>query len=133
MRRATIAVAVLILAASCSGAGHPSRHTITGTLTLLTGGTGTADQPCLGTGGYSDINAGTQVTISNQSGTVVGVGQLGLGISGGTLNLDCLFPFTVVAGPADIYEVEVSHRGNVDFSAAQMTAQGWAVQLTLGQ
>ncbi|WP_269810442.1 MULTISPECIES: hypothetical protein [Kineosporia] len=44
-----------------------------------------------------------------------------------------MLPFTVADVPAsDFYQVEVSHRGAVTFSQADLVKQAWSVELSLG-
>lgn len=44
-----------------------------------------------------------------------------------------MFRFTPIAVPAAaFYSVEVSHRGAITYSRADMLASGWTVALTLG-
>jgi hypothetical protein len=86
---------------------------------------------CSGTGGYDDVDAGASVVVTNEQGTVIGTGSLGLGSAspGG----DCVFNFTVAGLPEGrFYGVEVSHRGKVTFSREQLEQDGWNVELTLG-
>ena len=45
----------------------------------------------------------------------------------------CEFEFTVDGvRDADFYTVEVSHRGGLSFSKAEMEANGWTVEASLG-
>lgn len=122
-----------MLAAGCGGASSAasSRHVLTGMLHLAADGTGSSGEYCAGSGGYSDISGGTQVTVANQSGAILAVGQLDPGQSDGSYG--CNFLFEVLNVPAaPFYEVTVSHRGNLDYSAAQMAAMKWNVQISLG-
>ena len=69
---------------------------------------GSANGECEGTGGYSDISNSAQVTVTNQSGTIVAVGQLQGGVEDGE---SCDFSFTVPVPSETFYSIEVSHRG----------------------
>jgi hypothetical protein len=142
-----IAVAALTFAgcgaAKKSGATATSRastsFTVKGTLDLSDTDSASNLDPdgyCLGIGGYLDINAGAQVTVTNQSQTIIGTSQLGQGVPQGSsgVETDCLFPFTVTGLPkASFYTFTVGHRGGVTYSASEMAAKGWTVSLTLGQ
>lgn len=82
-----------------------------------------------GTGGYDDVEAGVQVTVSHEAGTVIGTGYLEPGekVSGG-----CQFRFTVDRVPvAMFYKVAVGRRGEISYSHEDLK-NVWAVELTLG-
>ncbi|MBC3190987.1 hypothetical protein H7X46_07920 [Pseudonocardia sp. C8] len=82
---------------------------------------------CRGQGGYSDIRGGATVTVYDAEGGVVGTGQLepGAGSYG-----QCTFFFEVRDVPrSDFYLVEVSHRGKVPYSAAEV-AEG--IRMSIG-
>jgi hypothetical protein len=107
-------------------------HTIAGTFTLSDAQD--AASGCLFPSlGYSDITAGAQVTLTNQSQTVLGTGQLGPGVADAA-GASCVFPFTILNVPrAAFYGLTVSHRGTLQYSFQDMTTSGWTVTLTLGQ
>jgi hypothetical protein len=79
--------------------------------------------------GFADIAQGTQVTVS-AGGRVLAVGQLQFGTDPGNTGT-CSFAFAVrgVPGGHALYGVEVSHRGTLYYSAAQL--QG-GIMMTLG-
>jgi hypothetical protein len=81
-----------------------------------------------GTEGYDDINDTTQVTIG-ADGKVLAVTDLGAAT---VSDNECLYTFTLdgVSKNHSIYTVEVSHRGGISFTKAQVEAGG--VGLTLG-
>lgn len=139
--RGIAGVAVIVMALAGCGKGDapaapptPASMNITGTLTLRTTsiGTGSADlptdgSPCYGTGGYSDIADGAQVTVTDAAGKVVGLGKL----SAGAYQTDsCVFPFTVsgVVSGSQFYGIEVTHRGAVRYQGAAVKSPA----LTLG-
>jgi hypothetical protein len=107
--------------------------TIKGTMTIkddIDGGTA-----CQGDGGYSDIRGGTEVVIHDAAGKVIATGQLADGVGSDfatdEIALTCTFHFTVRDVPEqDFYGIEVSHRGTVQFSAAQI--ERGDVELSLG-
>jgi hypothetical protein len=110
-----------------------TRPSMTGILTLHDPDAGYKyGEVCSGTSGFDDVDAGASVVVTNEQGTVVGTGSLGLGSAspGG----DCVFNFTVAGLPpeARFYGVEVSHRGKVTFSREQLEQDRWNVELTLG-
>jgi hypothetical protein len=117
-------------------------HTLNGTVSLtdvgdLTLGTspsiGGTDGNCYGTGGYSDMAEGADVTVKDGAGKILATGSLGGG-TGSISNFasSCSFEFTVQVPDADFYTVEVSHRGGVNFSHADLESKGWTVSLSLG-
>lgn len=115
-----------------SSPGAPATFTMTGfirvhgtpyTDILLDGNGG-----CSGTGGYSDMNSGTAVTVANGTGQTVATGSLG---AGRAQDNDCVFPITVSGVPADLqqYSVTVSHRGTQVITATEAKD---GLELTLG-
>ncbi|MFH9817638.1 hypothetical protein [Streptomyces sp. NPDC017230] len=98
---------------------------------LTVAGIGAGLEPeelCSGTGGYSDIDFGTQVNVTDAAGTLVAVGSLGFGEK---TELGCEFPFTVddVTPGSKFYTVEVSHRGGLTQTEDQLRAGGLAFTL----
>jgi hypothetical protein len=86
-----------------------------------------------GAAGFSDIAAGTTVTVYDDSGKIVGSGILGPGVfaTPGTQSA-CVFPIAVAKVPTGprFYQIEVSHRGRLTVSAAD--AQAGRFSATLG-
>lgn len=132
-RRPVTTLALTLVAAL--GLTGCSSTTLTGSL-MLRNAFGEGSQmeagryPCVGAGGYSDIGEGTSVTVYDATGAIVATGKLGTGkalAGAGT----CLFPFQVAGVPgSDFYQVEVSHRGRVNFTAEQVANN--EVSLVLG-
>jgi zinc-ribbon domain len=133
-----LVAAAAVVGLGGSGAVAP-HHAITGTLQLndtsdASGGAhgitaGVANQ-CNGSGGFSDIVPGTQVTVKDGDGKLLGTGTLSAG--SGDIN-HCSLTFTVAGVPeVAFYAIEVSHRGALDFSLAQMQTNGWIVGMSLG-
>ena len=138
-RRLIIILGLVWLVSSCQGATHK----IEGSLVLIDG---TLDQNCLPGGGYSDIQPlVTQVTVSDQTGKVIGLGKLNSGtfsepsldvtrVGGPLWQKSCRFPFTIEHVPeVEFYGIEVSHRGTIRKSLAEMKNDSWKVGLTLGR
>jgi len=74
---------------------------------------------CEGSGGFSDIHTGAQVTVTDQSGKTVGISELQQGSYAAGNN--CAFPFQVkVPSGLKFYGVAVTHRGTVQYSETQM-------------
>lgn len=103
-----------------------------GSLKLTSPGLGETGSGCQGGEGYSDIHAGTQVTITDPAGVVLAIGQLGPGLP---IVVDgfrsCVFRFTAISAPSGkgIYGIEVSHRGVMRFEEARLAGD---IELTLG-
>jgi hypothetical protein len=93
-------------------------------------GSFTTGSSCSGSGGYSDIDTGSSVTVYDGSGAVVATGMLGSGRASSSST--CEFAVTVPNVPAgsDFYQVEVSHRGKVTVEGRRLETDG--VSLTLG-
>ena len=149
----TACVLIALLATGC-GSSRPANatatttapRTLTGTFTLRgTEDTAQVDEDgipsggdfidlgtlgCAGTNGYDDIEAGLQVQVSNETDATIGTGELGIGTMTST---ECSFPFAVQDLPAaKFYKITVGHRGELDYSAADLQAVGWTVAFTLG-
>ena len=143
-RRAWISLGVVIFVAIVAAAGFiavtssgalAAHHTITGDFVLVESdlsfpsikATGTS---CEGTGGYSDISAGAQVTLRDGDGKTLGTTFL---LSGTGTVSSCDFTFTIENVPeVPFYSVEISHRGQITNSLADMKADGWTFSLSLG-
>lgn len=127
--KGAVLVAMAVLLAGCA-TGTPrtsTRHDVHGTLTVANAALGgiCVDQP-----GYADIRAGAPVTLRDEGGTIIGTGTLGPGAAAGG---GCEFAFTIPAVPErPFYSVEVSHRGQVTSSLADLAATGWRFALSLG-
>jgi hypothetical protein len=144
------AAAVVSGCSGGSGAGQASQqaHTIRGTISISPpSDTSSAIQiPAFDTSavdcqdpkydtvvsGYGDLTPGTQVSVKDASGKLIATGQLGDGkiASQGST---CIMSFTVGDVPDNsFYQVEVAHRGNVNYSLKEMQDNGWQISLTIG-
>jgi hypothetical protein len=100
-----------------------------GTITVAGIGAGLESEELRsGMGGYSDIDFGTQVNVTDAAGTLVAVGSLGLGEK---TELGCEFPFTVddITPGSKFYTVEVSHRGGLTQTEDELRGGGLAFTL----
>ncbi|MER7604767.1 hypothetical protein [Nocardioides sp. NPDC127503] len=95
-----------------------------------------ADTCTAGSAGYHDIIAGAQIRVTDESGDVVGIGELGGGlIKAGTDAWDsptpCAFYIVVksIEAEGDIFGVEVANRGVIQFHREEADA----VNVTLGE
>jgi hypothetical protein len=75
---------------------------------------------CAGSGGYSDLAPGGQVTVTDETGKVVGVGRITVGQ--GSPYQPCVLLFEVAGVPsgARYYGVEVTHRGKIQKTEADL-------------
>lgn len=111
------------------------RVTVTGSFTIIDDSPSysyplidVSGSSCTGARGYSDVSAGTQVTVKNGKGDVLATSELQ---SGGGGSLRCTFPFTFdISEGEDRYLVSVGRRGELSFSFADLKSRG--VELTLG-
>jgi hypothetical protein len=80
-------------------------------------------------GGFDDIRTGTQVTVSDAGGKVIGTTSL----TGGTMDAKgCHFTFAVPSIPkSDFYKVEVSHRGALSYSYSELQQRNWTIETKL--
>jgi hypothetical protein len=106
----------------------PVGHAISGTFAFYGGGWPDA-YDCTGTGAFRDIAPTAQVTLTDESGAILAVTQLGTNV---TKYPDCVYSFTFGPVPAaKFYSLEVAHRGKVTNSAAQLEATAWTLAAVL--
>jgi hypothetical protein len=93
------------------------------------------ESQCTGTGGYDDIRNGTQVRVSDEDGELLAVGSLGEGLvsqDSTPIFTKCHFPISVSDVPeARFYSIEVSHRGEISYSKAELEQRNWNVEFNL--
>ncbi|MER7488938.1 hypothetical protein ABTY20_24120 [Streptomyces sp. NPDC126497] len=109
--------------------GSEESFSTDGTLTVTGIGAGLdSGDLCTGTDGYSDIDFGAQVSVTDAAGTLVAKGDLGLGRK---TELGCEFLFTVddITPGSKFYTVEVSHRGGLTQTEDELRAGGLAFTL----
>ena len=117
-------------AATAEEAKAPGSFETDDTITLTDVGANLEDgEPCSGTGGYSDIDFGTQVNVTDAAGTLVATSSLGLGEK---TEAGCTFSFTVdeITPGSKFYTVEVSHRGGLTQTEDELRAG--VLEFTLG-
>jgi hypothetical protein len=95
---------------------------VKGTFTLHDDDLYVGSDGCSGQGGYSDISAGADVTITDGAGAIVALGHLSESESAGSE--ECTFPFSVPDVPSGkgFYGVEVSHRGSLKYAEADLAS-----------
>lgn len=104
----------------------PSTISVHGSITVGATQYAAGSAACDAPSGFTDISPGVAVTIGDQTGKTIGVGQLGNGIPQAS---GCKFPFQVtVPGGSSLYTVTISHRGTQTYTAAQ-TATGFDMAL----
>jgi hypothetical protein len=120
--------ALSLALSGCGGAG--TTQTITGTFTVKGYFPNSFPGSCDLGSGYQDIEAGASVTVKDGAGSIIGVSNLE---SPTTANkFECVLPFSVTVSDSEFYSIEVSRRGEVTYSRADLESQGWTVGLTLG-
>ena len=110
----------------------PTMHTLQGGLELNSTSVliGTVSG-CNGTDGYDDIHEGSQVVVTNESGTVIGTTELGPGRSQSS-GVGCRYDFSVAVPDAAFYNIAVGDRGKLTYSKAELESRSWGVVMTLG-
>jgi hypothetical protein len=115
---------------------------------------------CEGDGGYSDLTAGAQVTVKDESGKVIGTGNLRPGTASsidpsgdktaeslgttlavlrtvsaglGIQSRACEFEFTIEDVPrVDFYNLSIGRRDGPTYTFEEMERNGWEVALSIG-
>lgn len=122
---------VVLLVASLS-------QTIQGQLELRTKSVvlppeGATIMTCHGRDEYADIQDGASLTVRDETGTVIGTGQLRNGRVGSGAGNRCLFDFTVSDLPdADFYSIGIANRDGTVFSRSELEADHWSIRVQLG-
>lgn len=126
-----VTVALLLLPSkhTPAAAKKPATHDVAVNFTLTDADT--AGAGCLGQSGYSDIGAGTPVTIKSGSGEILGAGSLGTGNATGDT---CTWTVTIagVRMGQSFYSAEVGGRGAITSSAGELASNNYSFDLSLG-
>ena len=89
------------------------------------------DSGCQGARGYDDIHSGAQVIVRDEAGTVLATTSLGTGTLLETGM--CYFEFDLGSLPrAHFYSFEVSRRGELTYSRAELEENDWTFEGSLG-
>jgi len=95
--------------------------------------------PCSGADaprGYENITSGAGIVVYDEDRTVVGSGEVGLGvverIETGKSGNYCRYVFEVDVAPAAFYTIEVAGRGGPTLSHGDLVDAGWNVELSIG-
>ncbi|MFD5899126.1 hypothetical protein [Streptomyces sp. NPDC060366] len=112
-----------------TAAADPATFDLTGEFTLTEGAVSDGMEGCEGTGGFDDIAMGTSVTVYDAAGTIIATDSLVLSEWDGAGS--CTFDISVSDVPTgeDFYQVEISHRGKIQLSAAEAEAGEFAGSL----
>jgi hypothetical protein len=115
--------------ASHAGVVGDPGMTVVGTVDLVD--LDTAAHDCVGAGDYADVAAGTPVTLTDESGAVLGTSTLEQPAAFGETG--CIYPFTIAHVPTshDGYVVVLPHGDKAMVSEIALEANGWTVQLSL--
>lgn len=85
---------------------------------------------CVTTGGYQDIAVGSQLKITDETGTIIGVASLEpLYVPDDEL---CAFLFTSDVPEATFYTFQLGRRGDITYSKDELDSSGWNIDLTIG-
>jgi hypothetical protein len=103
--------------------------TVIGTVDLVDHGT--SANGCQGVGAYSDVAAGTPVTLTDGTGAVLGTAALGAPLTFG--DAGCVYTFRLAHVPTtvDVYSLRVGGTEPVVSSRARMHASGWTTEVHL--
>jgi hypothetical protein len=129
-------VAVIVVAASVTAvvvSGHGSstaKQRVSGVMSLYDSGVAAAGCDTSNSV-YSDIAKGTHVSITNETGKVVGFADLDAPVSLGAGECDFVWQAAGV-GRAKLYRVTISDRGSVSYTYAEMVANDWNVSTQVG-
>ncbi len=107
-------------------------HTLTGSIALYDANNPFFPGPnCGGTDGYSDLAPGGQVTVRDQNATIIAVGVITDSVT--TTMYSCSLNFVVKDVPeAKFYTIEVTHRGPLSYTYAELVASDWTLSLSIG-
>ena len=137
--RALLALMIVVGAGAAAAApvAADDGHTVKGYLSLQDSAV-FVGKACQGAGGYTDLFEGTPVVVRDGDGQVIGTGRFGAGKGAGgkpgTLGAPtaCVFAFTVKHVPdADTYSFQMSHRGGVVYTHAELADNNWRIGAAL--
>jgi len=127
---------VLILAALFMVFGPGSKQMLRGSITVIdtdfyySSSVETNGSSCYTTGGYSDVNSGTNVTVKSGEGKLLGITDLSSGVTAGSYS--CTFSFIMEVPNSEFYSIDIGNRDEVSYSKDELEAKGWSLDLTLG-
>ena len=127
---------VLLLVALFMVFGPGSKQMLRGSITVIdtdfyySSSVETNGSYCYTTGGYSDVNSGTNVTVKNGEGKLLGITDLSSGETAGSYS--CKFSFEMEVANSEFYSFDIGNRDEVSYSKDELEAKGWSLDLTLG-
>lgn len=90
---------------------------------------GVSEHGCFGQGDFVALKQGAEVTIRNETDTIIGTGKL----SGGVVKPgNCVFTFTATVPEAAFYRMSVASLALPTLSLQDMTRANWKVTIPLG-
>jgi hypothetical protein len=108
-------------------------YKIKGSFKLFDSDIGGRSENCYGTGGYSDIEGGMDVTVRDKSGSILASTSTSIGTSDDDDFLfSCEFKFTLEVPSSDFYSITIGRRGELNYSLSEMKEMSWNVSLFLG-
>ena len=112
-------LATAALALTLTGCGSPATQ-IAGSIVVPS--QYRSENGCLPEDGYDDVFTGTQVTVKDGAGKILGTGDLDYDeTSPGNTESHCEFVFDFTVSSAAFYEIEVAHRGSLTYSAEELS------------
>jgi hypothetical protein len=127
---------VLVLAGLLIVFGPGSKQMLRGSITVidtdfyLSSSVETNGSSCYTSGGYSDVNSGTNVSVKNGDGKLLGVTDLSSGVTVGSYR--CKFSFELEVSKSDFYSFDIGNRDEVSYSKDELESKDWNLELTLG-
>jgi len=127
---------VLVLAGLLMVFGPGSKQMLRGSITVIdtdfyySSSVETNGSSCYTSGGYSDVNSGTNVTVKNGDGKLLGVTDLSSGVTVGSYR--CKFSFELEVSKSDFYSFDIGNRDEVSYSKDELESKDWNLDLTLG-
>jgi hypothetical protein len=123
---------IMIGAFALSAFSGNERYTITGQLTARTSETFVLDG-CHASGGFSDLEPGTAVTVRDEAGNIIGNGKLDNGeqMRNGIVDAGCRWNFSLSVPKADFYAFEIGRREGVTKSFGEMESDDWRIGLEI--
>ena len=103
---------------------RPGKVTVTGEFTLTDYSTA-AFSNCEGDGGYSDLGAQTEAVLRDGSGAILGTANLGTVSFTDGAACTWKVKFDKVPADRDFYTFEVSRRGEIRSTRAELESNGW--------
>jgi hypothetical protein len=136
---AVFAATPLFLSVACSPT-VPAAPTLNGTVEVPAYGPGLSgySETCEPWTPYLDVQPGAKVSVTNEAGTQVGSGSLGVPADNASAyssdKKTCIYVFEseLSTGEADFYTLTIAAREGPTYSRQELIDSGWAVNLSIG-